>query len=89
MVLSDFCEKIKISRRRWPGYCGIAQSLHKIWYAIINESYILVHGYSRLLLLLPHDCDGVSPEAEHNLNPVTILARSQHNVGVLISAVND
>ena len=24
MVLSDFCEKIKISRRRWPGYCGIA-----------------------------------------------------------------
>ena len=24
MVLSDFCEKIKISRCRWPGYCGIA-----------------------------------------------------------------
>ena len=24
MVLSDFCEKIKISRWRWPGYCGIA-----------------------------------------------------------------
>ena len=24
MVLSDFCEKIKISRCRWPGYCSIA-----------------------------------------------------------------
>ena len=24
MVLSNFCEKIKISRFRWPGYCSIA-----------------------------------------------------------------
>ena len=26
MVQSDFCQKIKISRCRWPGYCGIAHS---------------------------------------------------------------
>ena len=24
MVLRDFCQKIKTSQRRWPGYCGIA-----------------------------------------------------------------
>ena len=26
MVLRDFCQKIKTSRRRWPGYYGIAHS---------------------------------------------------------------
>ena len=29
MVQSDFCQKIKISRCRWPGYCGIAHNINR------------------------------------------------------------
>ena len=43
MVLSDFCEKIKISRRRWPGYCGIAQNLDLVY--IIIRFFCLKRRY--------------------------------------------
>ena len=31
MVLRDFCQKIKTSRRRWPGYYGIAQNFKELF----------------------------------------------------------
>ena len=49
----------------------------------MNESYRLVDLYSRRLLLLPHNRDGVAPEAEHDLNAITIFARCKDNLGVL------
>ena len=38
MVLRDFCQKIKTSRRRWPGYCGIAP--YKVYKCPMDGGYL-------------------------------------------------
>ena len=49
MVLSDFCEKIKISRCRWPGYCSIAHSLMQMCIQLFN-TYLTLDSIS----IVPH-----------------------------------
>ena len=44
MVLRDFCQKIKTSRRRWPGYYGIAHYSDRILF--LQASGVISSGGS-------------------------------------------
>ena len=55
MVLSDFCEKIKISRCRWPGYYSIAHSKLAMLLVISTPGgHYVLGSVLEIITLWPH-----------------------------------